>query len=86
MPAQKRVGPDDLGQFAEAFSAQHLALDGQASTLVVVEQNAALAELFSEYLILSQKILVASCWSLLIQPARIRSSSCQGLSTKFMVD
>ncbi len=57
MPAQKRVGPDDLGQFAEAFSAQHLALDGQASTLVVVEQNAALAELFSEYLILSQKIL-----------------------------
>ena len=50
MPAQKRVGPDDLGQFAEAFSAQHLALDGQASTLVVVEQNAALAELFSEYL------------------------------------
>ncbi len=57
MPAQKRVGPDDLGQFAEAFSAQHLALDGQASTLVVVEQNAALAERFSEYLILSQKIL-----------------------------
>ena len=47
MPAQKRVGPDDLGQFAEAFSAQHLALDGQAPTLVVVEQNAALAELFS---------------------------------------
>ena len=25
-------------------------------------------------------------WSLLIQPAKIRSSSSQGLSTKFMVD
>ncbi len=57
VPAQERVGRDDPGQFVETLAAEHLAFDGQASTLIVVEQNPTLAELFSQHLILSQQIL-----------------------------
>ena len=57
VPAQERIGPDDSGQFVESFATEDLTLKGQTSTLVVVEQNPTLAELFSQHLILSQQIL-----------------------------
>ena len=57
MPAQERVRSDDRGQFVEGFAAERLALEGQAATLVIVQENATLAELFSQHLILSQQIL-----------------------------
>ena len=57
MPAQESVGSDDRGQLVEGFAAQRLALEGQASALVIIQENATLAELFSQHLILSQQIL-----------------------------
>ena len=57
MPAQERVRSDDRGQFVEGFAAERLALEGQAAALVIVQENATLAEFFSQHLILSQQIL-----------------------------
>ena len=57
VPAQKRIGPDDSDQFVESFATEDLALNGQTSTLVVIEQDSTLAEVFSQHLILSQQIL-----------------------------
>ncbi len=57
VPAQERIGPDNSGQFVESFATEDLAFDGQASTLVVVEQDSTLAEVFSQHLVLSQQIL-----------------------------
>ena len=57
MPAQERVRSDDRGQFVEGFAAERLALEGQAAALVIVQENATLAELLSQHLILSQQIL-----------------------------
>ncbi len=55
--AQERIGPDDSGQSAESFATEDPTLNGQTSTLVVIEQDSTLAEVFSQHLILSQQIL-----------------------------
>ncbi len=57
VPTQQRIGPDDSDQFVESFATEDLTLNGQTSTLVVVEQDSTLAEFFSQHLILSQQIL-----------------------------
>ena len=46
MPAQERVGCDDGGQLVDGLAAQSLALEGQASALVIFRENASLGELF----------------------------------------
>ncbi len=57
VPAQERIGPDNSGQFVESFATEDLTLNGQTSTLVVIEQDSTLAEVFSQHLVLSQQIL-----------------------------
>ncbi len=43
----------DGGDLLQGLAGEHLTFDGQASTLIIVEQNATLAELFLENLIFS---------------------------------
>ena len=57
MPSQERVRCDDRGQLVEGFAAERLALESQASALVIVQEDSALTELFPQYLIFSQQIL-----------------------------
>ncbi len=56
MPSEYGVGCDDGGDLLQGLAGEHLTF-GQASTLIIDEQNATLAELFFEYLILSSQIL-----------------------------
>ena len=56
MPAENRVWSEERADFAENLPAEHLAFDGQTAALVIVEQNAFLAELLAENLILGTEI------------------------------
>ncbi len=57
MPSEYGVGCDDGGDLLQVLAGEHLTFDGQPSTLIIVEQNATLAEFFFEYVILSSQIL-----------------------------
>jgi len=57
MPSEYGIGCDDGGDLLQGLAGEHLTFDGQPSTLIIVEQNATLAELFFEHLILSSQIL-----------------------------
>jgi len=56
MPAQDRIGRHDSGDFLQCLATQYLPFDGQTSALVIVEQDAFLAELLSEHPIFSFQI------------------------------
>jgi hypothetical protein len=56
MPAQKRIWSHDSGHLLEHLPPEHLAFRSQAPSLIIVEQNAFLAELFSEHAILGTKV------------------------------
>jgi hypothetical protein len=57
MPTQNGSWGDQSGNLSEHPSTEDLAFDGQATSLVVVEQNAFLAQLFFEHLIFSSQVL-----------------------------
>ena len=46
-----------VANLSRVFAAERLALESQASALVIVQEDSALTELFPQYLIFSQQIL-----------------------------
>ncbi len=57
MPSQNRIWGYDSGHLLEHYPPEYLAFHGQTPTLIIVEQNAFFAELFSEHIIFGAKIL-----------------------------
>ena len=57
MPAQDRIRSYDSGNLLQHLPAEDLAFDRQTAPLVIVEQDAFLAELFFEDLVLSTQVL-----------------------------
>jgi hypothetical protein len=57
MPAENRVRIRNVRQMLEHLPSENPAFDGQAPTLVVVEQDSALSELLSQNSILGQEVL-----------------------------
>src|SRR5271166_5290274 len=57
MPAQDRVGRNQGGNLLECLAAQHLASDGESPTLVIVEHDAFLAELFLQDLVFGSQVV-----------------------------
>jgi len=57
MPTKKSVGCHDGSYFLECLAAQYLSFDGQVTPLIIAEQDAFLAELLFEYLVLSPQVL-----------------------------
>jgi hypothetical protein len=53
MPAQDGIGGEKSADLSQELASQDFALDGQASALVVVEQDPFLADDLPEYLVLS---------------------------------
>ncbi len=50
MPTQDGIGSDDRGYFQQGLTPQELAFDGQAAPLIVVQEDAFLAELLHQHL------------------------------------
>ena len=69
MPPQDRVRIEQCSELLQQPSPQYLTLDGHSTPLVVVEQDAALPELFLQHLILSSQIL-DDLLLLLVDPTR----------------
>ena len=57
MPSKNRVGCKQRADFFKQFVAQDLTFDGQATSLIVGQQNSFLANLFLENLILGTKVI-----------------------------
>ena len=57
MPTQDRVWREQRAEFFESFVARDLALDGQSSSLIIVEQSPLVAKLLLEHLVLGSQIL-----------------------------
>ena len=57
MPAENRVGGEQCADLCQPLAAEHLAGHGQAPPLVVAEQDAFLAELFLEHVVLGSQVL-----------------------------
>jgi hypothetical protein len=57
VPAQNRVWSHDRGHLLEHLPPENLAFHSQAPPLIIVEQDAFLAELLSEHAILGSKVL-----------------------------
>ena len=55
MPAQDGVGSEDGTDFGQQLAAQDFAFEGEASALVVVQENAAFTELLLQDLVLGAK-------------------------------
>jgi len=69
MPGQQRLRRDQRGQFVKNPSAQFLGPDRQASTLVIVQAQPSVAELFPKNSVLFLEV-VDDILLLLVQPAR----------------
>ena len=57
MPTKKSVWGHNRGDFLERLAAQYLSFDGQAAPLIITEQDAFLAELLFQYLVLNPQVL-----------------------------
>ena len=57
MPTKQGVGGHNRADFLEGLAAQNLSFDGQAAPLVIIEQDAFLAELLFQYLVFSPQVL-----------------------------
>jgi hypothetical protein len=57
VPAQNRIWSHDGGHLPEHLSPEYLAFHGQEPPLIIGEQDAFLAESFSEHAILGPKVL-----------------------------
>src|SRR6266542_1289528 len=57
MPAQNRIRSYDRRHLLKHVLTDNLALDGQTSSLVIIEQDAIFAEFLPEHAILGSKIL-----------------------------
>jgi hypothetical protein len=57
VPAQNGVRRYQASNLRQQFAAEHLAFDGQAATLVIVEKNSAFSEFFSEDLVLGAEVV-----------------------------
>ena len=57
MPTQDRIRCEQRAEFLQPFAAEDLTLQRESSTLVIVQQDSLLAELFLEHLILGSQIL-----------------------------
>ena len=57
MPTQDRVGREQCADLLQPLPTENLALDRQSTPLVVAEQDAFLAQLFFEHLVLGPQVL-----------------------------
>jgi hypothetical protein len=57
VPAQNRIWSHDGGHLLEHLSPEYLAFHGREPPLIIIEQDAFLAEFFSEHAILGPKVL-----------------------------
>jgi hypothetical protein len=71
-------GVKKVPTWARSLRAKDFPFDSQTAALVVVQQDASLAEFFSKYLILGAEAIVDLLLLVVDQPVRMRWSKCQG--------